>query len=758
MIKSIRNRLRKTPVQNKSTLLKEIDAVDQHVINPLLSSHLLGEGVFGFESVAGKDVNEQFFIVPSFMRKIIGRESHRNYNYLLNDTSNLHCYDIVLSDQSFLPLYTEESTSLLQQFQLLQSNDNEIYVQFLFSKRSDVWQYELIDMYQCFLEGNSYPSTNRLARKFQGKLLTLTDKLSNSDSKRTEIEEISQKILENGYRFELRLILYEENFENVVKIEMEMYEIIKEMDFFNKLQLLKRRNTKKFLYDFINRKFSDISRNQLISESELICMLSDMEIVRENNALEEVIKETEHEASRSIGRIPLIELLPEGEKKNRIIDTSIGGKLESAFDRVGVKNGNKFKISNIQQGSTLQKVDVVIPKGTNYSDIKKNIENIQSAMGIQSISMEISDEPDTVTFLLPCNEREIVYLRKLLENSEFLEFAKNADLPFILGLDILNTPIYEDLTKIIHILVAGQTGGGKSQFLNQIILTLMLMKTPSEMMLYLVDPKKVEFGQFDGFPHVKKVLTDMSKSEELFISLLEEMKKRYEFLSKEGYKKISSYNKSNPKKKIPYIVVVIDELASLKESFPKVESYIQQMGALTRAAGIHLIIATQYPIVDVVSSVIKENLPSQISFRLKSNKSYTTVFGTGVPYTLLGKGDGVAKLEGNTKEFVRFQAPIITTDENEEQEVLDNIKQMYNDESVNGIDVIEFGEPIDKLKRIIASTGETRIAELQKLMSIGINKVHEMVKQLVEEGWLKKENNKYEIIATKQMINDYIKK
>src|SRR5690606_25942091 len=124
MIKSIRSRLRKTPLQNKSTLLKEIDTVDQSVINPLLSSHLLGEGVYGFESVTGTNVSEQFIVVPSFMRNFKGKESYRDYSFLLNDMSNLHCYDIVLSDQSFLPLYTEESTSLIQQFQLLQSNDN----------------------------------------------------------------------------------------------------------------------------------------------------------------------------------------------------------------------------------------------------------------------------------------------------------------------------------------------------------------------------------------------------------------------------------------------------------------------------------------------------------------------------------------------------------------------------------------------------------------------------------------------------------
>src|SRR5690554_6680191 len=184
MIKSIRNRLKKTPLQNKSTLLKEIDTIDHNIINPLLSSQLLGEGVYGFESVVREDISEQFLILPSFMRRFAGKECYRDYNYLLNDTSNIHCYDIVLSNQSFLPLYTEESTSLLQQFQLLQSHNSEIYVQLLISKRSDMWQYELIEQYKSYLDGNDFPSTSKLGRKLQGKLLVLVDKLGNLDSKR----------------------------------------------------------------------------------------------------------------------------------------------------------------------------------------------------------------------------------------------------------------------------------------------------------------------------------------------------------------------------------------------------------------------------------------------------------------------------------------------------------------------------------------------------------------------------------------------
>jgi DNA segregation ATPase FtsK/SpoIIIE, S-DNA-T family len=170
-----------------------------------------------------------------------------------------------------------------------------------------------------------------------------------------------------------------------------------------------------------------------------------------------------------------------------------------------------------------------------------------------------------------------------------------------------------------------------------------------------------------------------------------------------------------------------------------------------------MIIATQYPLADIVSSVIKENLPSQISFRLKSNVSYKTVFGTGIPYTLLGMGDGVARIEGSTKEFQRFQSPTITIDDNDEVEVCKKIGEMIKGEREGGIELIKEEEPIDQLKRIIAVSGETRIKELQKEMGIRINDVSELMRCLVEEGWLEKEDGKrgYSIVVSDEELDKW---
>lgn len=757
MFKILKSRNKRTP----TFISQQINQFDNDFCEMLFASNLLEEGVYGLESIKNSESTEHYLNTPSFFREMIGEEVYTNLNYLKNSVNDLNCYSIVTEKPSFLPIYTENNQSILQDILLLQKNNDEIFIQLLFRKLNNQWKHSMIDQYEEYLNGNDYPSNSRAGRSIQRSFLKLLNKAANFNSKRNEIKEISEKILDDGYRFELRLATFAKDSE---VLETELNEILKEYNFFNELSYVKVKNKKQFIENYLSRSFSDISNHQILSERELISLISEekIEIVsKKHNSIIKMQEEIKNKTISNVSHNHLFEILPREPKKERKIDNSIGNKLENAFQRVGIKNGDKFSVSNIQLGSTLQKIDVKIPNGANYTDIKKNLENLQLALGIQSISIEISDQPDTVTFLLPCDEREIVYLRNVLENKLFLQYAEDAELPFIVGLDVLNNPIYADLTKIVHLLIAGQTGGGKSQFMNQIIMTLMLMKRSSELMLYLLDPKKVEFPQFEGFPHVKKVITDMSKAEGLFITLLEEMQNRYDFLASKGYKKIGNYNKSNPNNKIPYIIVIIDELASLKEGFPEVESYIQQMGALTRAAGIHLIIATQYPLADVISSTIKENLPSQISFRLKSNISYKTVFGTGIPYrNLLGKGDGVARLEGFSKEFIRFQAPTITIDDEEEKNVCEKLKKMIHGENIRGLEIaeIETESDLDKLKRIIANSGEVRFSKLREQLGKGSGTVKELRDQLVSEGWLEESESKaqgYKLIANEDELNKW---
>ncbi|MEL3959379.1 FtsK/SpoIIIE domain-containing protein [Caldifermentibacillus hisashii] len=207
------------------------------------------------------------------------------------------------------------------------------------------------------------------------------------------------------------------------------------------------------------------------------------------------------------------------------------------------------------------------------------------------------------------------------------------------------------------------------------------------------------------------------------------------------------------KQPLPYIVCVIDEYADLIETNKEVEDYIVRLGQKSRAAGIHLIIATQKPLVDVVTSSLKSNLTSVIGFRMKGHNSYMTVFGKSIPYRLLGNGDGVAMLEGNVREFIRFQSPIISLNEQEVDDVIKNLKEILKNR--NEYSNEPFVKPIEKIKLYIAQTGETRLAKICEHMQIRMSDVGDLVSQLVKEGWLEKDGKGYKIIASDEELNKW---
>jgi S-DNA-T family DNA segregation ATPase FtsK/SpoIIIE len=372
--------------------------------------------------------------------------------------------------------------------------------------------------------------------------------------------------------------------------------------------------------------------------------------------------------------------------------------------------------------------------------------DIQAALGNQNVSVEIGDKPDTVNVFLPLEERGVLYFRGIIESEEFQEWCKTNPLPFVIGENVNGGLMFGCLAELRHLLVAGATGSGKSVFVNLLLLSLILNVPADELALYLVDPKQVEYTFFDGFPQVKKIITDMKKADRLLESLVNEMEKRYDLFAKSGVKNIATYNK-NSEQKLPYIVTAIDEYADLVIVNPKVEEHLVRLGQKARAAGIHLIICTQKPLADIVTSVLKSNLPSAISFRLKTSQDYMTVFGKGIPYNLLGKGDGVCRLEGQMREYERFQSPILTLTEEDEEGIYDDLKELFKDVVVdNGeLEEVKVEEPIDKLKRVIATTNDLRVTSLQSNMGIAIGKVIELLKQLVEEEWLVKDGRGYKV-------------
>jgi S-DNA-T family DNA segregation ATPase FtsK/SpoIIIE len=407
------------------------------------------------------------------------------------------------------------------------------------------------------------------------------------------------------------------------------------------------------------------------------------------------------------------------------------------------------------KGSSLLKIQFSIPQDINYTNVSKKLVDIQAAMGNQNITIEIGDKPDTMNVFVPLENREVVYFRNIIETNEFQEFKKHKQLPFVIGENVNGGYLFADLTKLRHILVAGATGGGKSIFVNLIILSLLLNVPPDELAMYLIDPKMVEYTQFNGFPQVREVITDMKKANIVLSSLCIEMDKRYEIFSKSGVRDIQGYNELG-KSKMPFIVCAIDEFADLMMINKDVEDYVVRLGQKARAAGIHLILATQRPSVDVITGLIKANMPSRFAFSVTSTTDSRTILDKGGAEKLLGKGDGLCKIEGNDKEFERFQSPVLTLDSKQETKIYTELKELFKDVQVIEDELPEVESDIDKLKRTIVNTGELRVSALQEKMGIAIGRVTEMLKQLVEEEWLRKEGRSYVININEDELNKWM--
>lgn len=249
---------------------------------------------------------------------------------------------------------------------------------------------------------------------------------------------------------------------------------------------------------------------------------------------------------------------------------------------------------------------------------EKELKNLEAELGMDGLSVARGSEAETAALSFARNQRATVWMREIMEDPEFLQQVGSMKLPFILEIGEL---LVDSLERVKHLLVAGTTGSGKSFFLNALILLLMMLRKPSDVRLFLIDPKRVEFSMFKGSPHVAELETNPLKAIDLLHRLTAEMDKRYTVFEEMGVRNIDSYNKLalTP---IPRIVVVIDEFADLMMLDPSVEEPVVRLGQLARASGIHLVLATQRPSVDVVTGLIKTNLPSRVVFACSGSNDY----------------------------------------------------------------------------------------------------------------------------------------
>ncbi|PKR82877.1 FtsK/SpoIIIE domain-containing protein [Heyndrickxia camelliae] len=750
---SITRIINKTPIQNKNQNIYEVEEINSHTLRKIFDTRFNGEGVYCMESYAANDYIEKYLVTPSFDKFYEYSPTNKEWDFQGESIKDLSVYELVLSNPLFMPLDTKQFVNLFEVVQ--QMKHTPILIQILFCKRLDNWREEAIGMYEDWRSGNDDPFSNKTLRGLQNKALNVLNRMGGFNLKRNSIKEMEEKILSHGYRMECRFVVYENKYEKQFE-ELIKKEIVK-LNLFNELKLIKVQNKKVLLKEIENRSFQVTSQNQLYSEQEIFSLLSDKQIEMKSVELNQPVKTSSitKQMNESIQLQYLYKLMPTSENRKREVDETKAELVNNALKRVGIVK-KALKVNDIKQGATIQKIQFVIPPEINYTTIKKKLEDIQGAMGDKGITIDIGDKPDTINVYVPLDNRDVVYFRTILESEEFQRFREKHTLPFIVGENVDGDYLFGDLTELRHILIAGTTGSGKSVFMNLIILCLILSVPADEMMLYLIDPKLVELAQFNGFPHVRSIIADMKRAQSLLSSLCDEMDKRYEVFSKVGVRDIQGFNETQ-EKKMKYIVCAIDELADLMTTNKEVEDYIVRLCQKARAAGIHLIIATQRPSVDVVTGLIKANLPNRFSFSMTSQVDSKTVLDKGGAEKLLGKGDGLAKIEGSKMEFERFQSAILSLDVKEEMRIYDGLKELFKDLKVDDGELIEVKEeePIDKLKRIIANTNETRVSELGRLMVMGNNKVHELIKELVEEGWLTKEGNRYVINVDQEELDKW---
>tara|TARA_B100000029_G_scaffold181715_1_gene179367 strand:+ start:1110 stop:3209 length:2100 start_codon:yes stop_codon:yes gene_type:complete len=449
-------------------------------------------------------------------------------------------------------------------------------------------------------------------------------------------------------------------------------------------------------------------------------------------------------------RLPDLDLLKtptkkerENSKKDEINDPSF---LEKILLDFGV-NGNIKKVSH---GPVVTLNEFEPAAGVKVSKIINLSDDIARNTSSDSARIAIIPGSNTIGIELPNAYRENVYLSEILSNLDFKK--KEIKLPIALGKNISGKPIIKDLASMPHLLIAGTTGSGKSVCINTIILSLLYRHTPEKCKFILIDPKMLELSTYEGIPHLLcPVITEPKKAASVLGWVVKEMESRYRLMTKEGVRNIDSYNTKH-KLPMPYIVVFVDEMSDLMLVAGKeIENYIQKLSQMARAAGIHIIMATQRPSVDVITGTIKANFPTRISFQVTSKIDSRTILGEQGAEQLLGKGDMLYMSSAN--RIIRIHAPFVS--DNEIEKINNFLRSQaepdYVDEILNFADEKEASQNLkgnedkdqlyESALEIVKSEGKASTSFLQRKLQIGYNRAARIIDMMEAEGVVSKANH-----------------
>ena len=445
-------------------------------------------------------------------------------------------------------------------------------------------------------------------------------------------------------------------------------------------------------------------------------------------------------------KLPTLELLKSPKKHERGNLQKNEANDSEFLEKILLDFGVNGKIKKVSHGPVVTLNEFEPAAGVKVSKIINLSDDI--ARNTSSESARISTIPgsNTVGIELPNNYRENVYLSEILKDSDFKK--KDIKLPIALGKSISGKAIVGDLSSMPHLLIAGTTGSGKSVCINTIILSLLYRHTPDKCKFILIDPKMLELSTYEGIPHLLcPVITEAKKAASVLGWVVKEMESRYRLMTKEGVRNIDSYNTKH-KLSMPYIVVVVDEMSDLMLVAGKeIENYIQKLSQMARAAGIHIIMATQRPSVDVITGTIKANFPTRISFQVSSRIDSRTILGEQGAEQLLGKGDMLFMSSAN--RITRIHGPYISEKEIEQitsvlraQGEPDYLDDITTDKDNNEItDLNDTDDLYNEALKLIKAEGKASTSFLQRKLQIGYNRAARIIDQMEEKGVVSKANH-----------------
>ncbi|MFO0587177.1 MAG: DNA translocase FtsK 4TM domain-containing protein [Polyangiaceae bacterium] len=485
-------------------------------------------------------------------------------------------------------------------------------------------------------------------------------------------------------------------------------------------------------------------------------------------------------------RLPTTDMLDEAAGGRVQLDEEILKQTAVQLEKVLMDYGVSGKVEEIHPGPTVTTFEVAPAAGTKVSKVASLADDL--ALGLSRKVRIVAPIPgkNRIGFEIPNDRRMPVVMRELVEDKRFLEMK--APLPCVLGRDIIGAPYFADLASMPHVIVAGATGAGKSVGLNVMLVSLLYRRTPAELRLLMIDPKVVELAPFDGIPHMLlPVVTDMKQASNALKWAVDEMERRYQLFANAGTRNITSYNgwvervrkgeirapkKTQPKvvnaiapdgtdveipaaedgsdyelpESLPFILIVVDEFADLMmQQGKEVEASVARLAQKARAAGMHVILATQRPSVDVITGMIKANFPTRIAFRVAQKVDSRTILDEQGAEHLLGRGDMLVKMNGSN-DTRRVQCPFCS--EEEVQRVTDFLRlqgtPVYDEnilkprdedgEADDGQNDEELDQMYDAAVRIVADTRRCSTSWLQRKLGIGYNRAAKIVEAMEKRG------------------------